>query len=71
MNANGAEYRECLLKAQPPYVPFVGLHTKDLIFYRDGNSDELERFSFLFSSFLFFFSLFVYLVEWSSKMILF
>eukprot|EP00008_Paramoeba_atlantica_P006852 CAMPEP_0201484676 /NCGR_PEP_ID=MMETSP0151_2-20130828/8839_1 /ASSEMBLY_ACC=CAM_ASM_000257 /TAXON_ID=200890 /ORGANISM="Paramoeba atlantica, Strain 621/1 / CCAP 1560/9" /LENGTH=294 /DNA_ID=CAMNT_0047868451 /DNA_START=436 /DNA_END=1320 /DNA_ORIENTATION=+ len=43
MAENGAEYRARLKKCQPPYIPFVGIHTKDLIYYRDGNPDELDR----------------------------
>jgi hypothetical protein len=43
MDENGAAYRYALSQCAAPYVPFLGLHSKDLIFFKDGNADTNQR----------------------------
>ena len=43
MDDNASVYRSDLGAITAPYVPYIGIHTKDLIFLLDGNKDFLER----------------------------
>ncbi|RKP37346.1 ras guanine nucleotide exchange factor domain-containing protein [Dimargaris cristalligena] len=42
-NRNSVEYREELHSCNPPCIPFLGTHLKDLVFVEDGNSDFLPN----------------------------
>jgi hypothetical protein len=42
-DTNMLEYRDRLLHAEPPVVPFLAIQLKDLVFLEDGNSDYLKK----------------------------
>ncbi|KAJ1911760.1 hypothetical protein IWQ60_009986 [Tieghemiomyces parasiticus] len=42
-NRNFVEYREQLHSCNPPCIPFLGTHLKDLVFVEDGNPDFLPN----------------------------
>ena len=40
--SNNQAYRTALKSATAPYVTFIGIHTKDIVFAMDGNNDYLQ-----------------------------
>lgn len=43
MDNNGVSYRTHFKNTSSPCVPYLGLHTKDLVFILDGNPNFLQR----------------------------
>jgi len=40
---NYRAYRAIEAEAKPPFIPFIGMHLRDMVFMNDGNPSELPN----------------------------
>jgi len=40
---NYKKYRKMEQTSQPPFVPFIGMHMRDMFFMNDGNPSKLAN----------------------------